>query len=445
MPKEALVHLIGLDTEKHPFSEITPRQREVLTEAEEWCRAHNIWPKSVEQGRAFNSMVVYLHPEVAGQDPKEYYERLKHAAILYSWLFYLDDTFSNDAMQNWRSGEREAFGKVMAQARLLFGTAKDKLAFLYHIDAVMQEHPDSSLKLTEFKGVLKAFGEIEGFFEKTATSDQQLTWFRTFKKNLYGHLGQAMSNQDANKENLQPQTYVENRADVSGMKLAVDLIRYVNRNYQEPTSITQDNTLVAPAFTAPEALTPAFQDLLKQRYPEASQEISLAKALIVMERLLIDYGGIVNDIASFYKEMNDNTKFNLVAVTMGSGVDLNNSLLVLQAVQNVGALMSQLFEMAVSIKELIHNQAQALLTDASTGEKIALKEALAHAEGLYNGMLATVYWQISPDAEPRYGQGLLYLKRLMAPQSGSRQATGQLVTPKLGGTQPLASQPPAQV
>jgi hypothetical protein len=432
----SLAETIGLDPENHPFPPIKEEALYVLADIRRWCIDRDIWPEDDEQGIAYTSMVAYLHayfiaeemsPEQQQEHYNHYLQKLTLAGKLYSWLFYLDDAFGNDVQQGL-----PAEGQVVISACIpyIFSYLKEEISFDECDTELQKIAKDLSNELQPYVAkILTAFSVfrelsdefkmavLEDAAHDTISSKLPIVWLKQMMSSLKDHLLQALSNQD-NEPLISVWEYIERRRAVSGMAPAVDLIQFVTGCYLDNRE-SEDSTLgytmlfegeSEEKLALCEALRggitiPLFKGIAKQLCPPVSGLIPLRRVVELLRTCCIDYGGLVNDLVSLHKELQESSVFNIVAITY-----LFTDLEVLPALayvnDQIGTLMCLIQEYSTNLVDQTESAIDEFSSSNNTTktDEELLRRLKYIIRGLLIAILSTYYWQISPEARPRYGK-----------------------------------------
>lgn len=317
---------------------------EVEDEVQAFCEAHHIWHKGT--GEIYNTMTAYLHPETSTPD------LLAVIGKVYALLYYMDDYIGNEKQKFLAPEEQQQTYYMM----------KRLAVYLDNMRQFIPE-PSSSLENTPIENAARHIIEaIWAEAEKFETAASHL-WFHQFIGELVGHLKRAVVEQDSDQL-LTPSEYIQVRDEVSGMKPAVRLMSYGSRNY-----IDRDHL----------------------------GHLNLLDAVEALELQCIRYGGLVNDLFSFHKEvMEDRTTFNLVAVTHLNNYLDNPDITLIESIEQVSHWLGELKNAFFELSDNVIRKANTL--DEKIGQQL-----VRYVTDLRSGVIATWRWQIE-SGNPRYAR-----------------------------------------
>jgi hypothetical protein len=333
-----------------------PETEEVNNHVKKISIDQGIW---LEQGGdVYNSMTTFLHPE-ASIDPK----RLKIIGRFYALLFFIDDLIGNEKLAN--RSEQEQLGVLELKKRLA------KFIFTGQISPIIEPIATGTNLSTQLEAIESAtyniWTEITREIDKTHAPEAQM-WLIRLKKSLADHLGEAMKNQNDIDSIQTVDQYIKVRREVSGMALTANLMEFGSNNFLDRQTL---------------------------------ENVGLTEDIAILEKCCIDYGGLVNDFFSFWKEViEDCTTFNLLAYAYLEAMVLEKNT-TLQAV-----IIEQGEQMAAIIDQFDQTEFRISICLNDLLQKGCITHQLAshvkqHIINLRNGIAATWHWQMGP-GNPRY-------------------------------------------
>jgi hypothetical protein len=348
----SLAYLLDLECEPR-FAGFAPNPLRRIAEKEIkfWCIEHGVWhPRS---GDIYNTMTGYLHPVTV---------ETKHLVIIgkvYALLYFMDDYIGNEKQKHLTPQEQQ-------NSALLLTRLSHYLIMVYKTNKLDGKIlSDSGIE----RAVHSVLHEIWQVVDQVATA-AAYEWFTHFVSHLLHHLQNAIVEQDSDKVYTVDE-YIQIRDQVSGMKPAVLLMELANENFLPRSTL---------------------------------ENYGLAKAIEELELYCIRYGGLVNDLFSFYKEvMEDHTVFNLVSIIYLNQIREDPKFSLLDSIFAASEYLVRIKDEFFILAGQIQNQlGQMNISDTLRNQLVR------YIDDLKYGIVATWRWQIE-DGNPRYARPRQYV------------------------------------